>query len=430
MNALAALAFALAGLHVGAHRVLPVGYAPAWSADGARLAFVVRGDLWVADADGTHASRLVRSADTPAWAPNGKRLAFERDGTVWTVRADGLDLRRLANGAHPAWSPDGLRIAFDRDGEIYSTQWFGGALRHLATGTDPTYSRARQLAYVRDGEVIAGTRTIGEGESPTWSPSGKQVAYESDGTIYVDGKAVTHGFQPAWRPTAGVRALYPDLVQRPPTGLVVAGGGGHWVLGFTSLVDNVGLGPAMIVGERRPGQPRMTATQHVRLANGAWRTFAGVGRLRYTNSPPHHHWHLMRFDVFQLRTLDGTVLMSDRKSGFCLADHWGTAPGTWPGRHPVFLGDCEQYHPEATRVVMGTSLGYTDRYPAFFHGQNVDLSHVPAGIYDLVHRTNPNLYLRELRYENDAASVRIRLSWRDGAPKVSVLRRCTASATC
>lgn len=429
MNVVATLAFALAGLHVGAHRVLPVGYAPAWSADGARLAFVVRGDLWVADADGTHASRLVRSADTPAWAPNGKRLAFERNGTVWTVRADGLDLRRLASGAHPAWSPDGRRIAFDRDGEIYSARWFGGGARHLATGTDPTYSRSRQLAYVRDGEIVAGTRTIGEGESPAWSPSGRQVAYESGGTIYVDGKAVTKGFQPAWRPVQPVHELLPDLVQRPPTGLVVAGGEGHWILGFTSMVDNVGLGPSMVVGVRRPGQPLMTATQHVRLSNGAWRTYPGVGRLRYTNSPPHHHWHLMRFDVFQLRTLDGRVLMSDRKSGFCLADHWGAAPGVWPGRHPVFLGDCEQYHPEATGVVEGTSRGYTDRYPAFFHGQNVDLSHVPAGVYDLVHRTNPNLYLHELRYENDAASVRVRLSWRGGVPRVSVLRSCRA-ATC
>jgi hypothetical protein len=96
----------------------------------------------------------------------------------------------------------------------------------------------------------------------------------------------------------------------------------------------------------------------------------------------------------------------------------------------VFLGDCKQYHPEATRVVEGTSLGYTDRYPAFFHGQNVDLASVPAGVYDLVHRTNPNLYLRELRYENNAASVRLKLTWHAGVPRVQVLRSCSATPTC
>ena len=79
---------------------------------------------------------------------------------------------------------------------------------------------------------------------------------------------------------------------------------------------------------------------------------------------------------------------------------------------------------------MGTSPGYTDRYPAFFHGQNVAITNVPAGIYDLSHRVNANLKLRELRYENDAASVRVKLSWHLGVPHVRVLRRCQTSATC
>jgi hypothetical protein len=155
-----------------------------------------------------------------------------------------------------------------------------------------------------------------------------------------------------------------------------------------------------------------------------------VAQLRYTNSAPHHHWHLMRFDSFELRTLDGRTLVRDRKSGFCLADHWGAAPGRYPGRHPVFLGDCEQFHPDATRVTMGTSPGYTDRYPAFFHGQNLGITGVPAGVYDVTHRVNAEMELHELRYENDAASVRIRLTWRLGTPSVRVLRTCQATATC
>ena len=430
MRALASLAFALAGIHIGAHHVLNVGYAPAWSPNGLRIAYVTKGDLWVADADGTHRALLVPKADQPAWSPDGRNLAYTRGGYVYTVRADGLNEHRLALGAHPTWSNDGRRIAFDRDGEIYSDGWYGGGLKHVATGTEPAYAKSGELAYVQDGEIVAGTRTIDEGVHPTWSPDSRQVAYEKDGWVYVDGRRITHGLQPAWKPLVRTQELLPDLDTRSPSGLVIAGASGFWQLGFTSMVDNVGLGASEIIGERAPSHPRMNATQRVLLANGKWRTYPGVGQLRYTNSAPHHHWHLMKFVTFTLQTLSGDVLVSDRKSGFCLADHWGTAPGKWPGRHPRFLGDCEQYHPDATRVVEGTSVGYTDRYPAFFHGQNVNITHVPAGVYDLEHRANPNMLLHELRYENDAASVRVRLTWRAGKPRVTVLRSCPSTPRC
>src|SRR5204862_897291 len=124
VRTLAALAYVLGGIHAGGHRVLPVGYAPAWSPNAERIAYVTRGDLWVADRDGTHRALLVKHADQPAWSPNGRRLAFSRDGWVWTIRADRLDERRLARGTHPDWSPNGQRLAFDRDGEVYTAHWW------------------------------------------------------------------------------------------------------------------------------------------------------------------------------------------------------------------------------------------------------------------------------------------------------------------
>jgi lysyl oxidase/WD40 repeat protein len=429
VNVLAALAFALAGIHVGAHRVLPVGYAPAWSPSAERIAYVTRGNLWVADADGTHRGELTTGADQPAWSPNGRRLAFTRDGFVWTVRADGLDERRLAPGAHPAWSPDGKRLAFDRGGQVVTVRWSGGGARVAGQGEDPAYAPDGRLAVVLDGEILVDGAAVAEGASPSFSPTG-ELAYVRDDTIYVGDQAVHRGSQPAWRPAKRVRELLPDFDQRAPTDLVIAGGAGRRLLGFTSLVDNIGLGPSELVGVRPPGRSRMDGTQRVRLANGKVRTYTDVAQLRYTNSPPHHHWHLMRFDSFELRTLDGRTLVRDRKSGFCLADHWGAAPGYWPGRRPHFLGDCEQYHPEARRVVMGTTPGYTDRYPAFFHGQNLDITGVPAGTYVLMHRVNASMRLHELRYDNDAASVRLRLTWRAGYPSVRVLRSCPATANC
>ncbi|HEX4679222.1 MAG TPA: lysyl oxidase family protein [Gaiellaceae bacterium] len=429
MSTLAALAFALAGIHVGADRVLPIGYAPAWSPSGERIAFVTKGNLWVADADGTHRGELVRDADDPAWSPNGRRLAFTRKGHVYTVRVDGLDERALATGAHPAWAPDGNRIVFDRYEQIISVRWYGGAARVVTDGEDPAYAPNGRLAVVQNDEIVVAGRLVAEGTSPAWSPGG-QLAYVRGNVIYVGEQAVHKGLQPAWRPSKRVRELLPDFDQRAPTDLTIAGGPGRWLLGFTSLLDNIGIGPSVLVGVRSPGQSQMIGTQRVPLANGKVRTYDGVARFRYTNSPPHHHWHLMRFDSFELHTTDGLLLVRDRKSGFCLADHWGAAPGRWPGRKPHFLGDCDQFHPEATHVLMGTTPGYTDRYPAFFHGQNIDITGVPNGIYVLTHRVNASMQLRELRYDNNAASVRVRFTWKAGYPSVRVLRRCPATATC
>jgi hypothetical protein len=431
VTGLATLAFVLAGIHAGGATVVPgAGTAPAWSPNAERIAYVSGGSVWVADADGSHRTLLVRRADDPAWSPSGTRLAFTRGGSVWTIRADGADEHRLAPGAHPAWSPDGARIAFDRGGVTYVASSSGGGAKAFTQGVTPAYSRDGRIAVVDDGTVRVGTTIHGTGNDPSWSPDGQDVAYESGGTLYVSGVPVGRGREPAWRPEPGPRELLPDFDQRAPEGLVIAGGPGHWKLGFTSLVDNVGLGPAIIEGVRPSGAARMVATQHVHLANGGTHTYRDVGRLRYTNSAPHFHWHLSKFDAFELRSLDGRTLVRDRKSGFCLADHYGIAPGYWPFRSAHFLSSCAQGQPHATHVLQGTSLGFTDRYPAFFHGQNVDITGVPAGVYVLVHRVNENLLLHELRYENDAASARIRLTWRVGHPSVHILRRCGGTATC
>jgi hypothetical protein len=81
-------------------------------------------------------------------------------------------------------------------------------------------------------------------------------------------------------------------------------------------------------------------------------------------------------------------------------------------------------------VEQGSSPGYTDLYPAHFHGQNLELRGVPAGEYVLVHRANPTGELEELDHANNAASLRIRLTWSAGTPRVRALRACGDSPRC
>jgi hypothetical protein len=134
---------------------------------------------------------------------------------------------------------------------------------------------------------------------------------------------------------------------------------------------------------------------------------------------------MLGFVHAELRTAgDFAVRLRDHKSGFCIADHYGTAIGV-PHGPPRFLGSCAQFNPRARFVEEGASVGYTDRYPAFFHGQQLDITGVAAGAYWLVHRANPDFHLRETRYDDNVASTLIRLTWRNGTPSVTTLRTCS-----
>jgi hypothetical protein len=218
---------------------------------------------------------------------------------------------------------------------------------------------------------------------------------------------------------------FPDLVQRPPSALVIERArNGRWLLGFTSMVDNRGPGVLWITAHRAGRESVMDVRQLLQLRGGGVRVDAPSGELHYVVAPPHYHWHFLGFVHAELRTAGDFVLrVRDHKSGFCLADHYGTAPGI-PHGPPRFLSNCEQFHPDARSVQEGESVGYTDKYPAFFHGQQLDITGLRAGTYWLVHRANEDFHLRESRYDDNVASLLIRLAWGDGVPAVTPLRAC------
>jgi TolB protein len=169
--------------------------APSWSPDGERLVFArakrigqedVETFLYAMNADGTRERILRREAPgktpvfltAPAWSPDGKRIAFTRitlgeepEGAVYVMDADGKHARRVVDEAvEPDWSPDGRRLAVasyrDRLGrtcfhecslnsEIYVVDADGGHLRRLTT-------------------------SVANEASPTWSPDGERIAFVSD----------------------------------------------------------------------------------------------------------------------------------------------------------------------------------------------------------------------------------------------------------
>jgi len=462
------------------------------SPSGRRLAFssarAGNRELYVADTATGVVERLTwtrgREDVEPAWSPDGSRLVWasgtESNHDLQAIRVEQKRVRRLTRGSaddrEPAWSPDGRTVAFASNEQGAFDLWTvaaSGARRALLTDA-PGQARApdwhpsgTRLAYTGlvgaaadvwvarlDGTTERLVASSGYDGRPDWSPDGRRVGFlrGRGGTLYPWSAQADGTGAVALTPRRGAHELTwgrldaelapsrrvrpPDLDQRAPRDLIVrAAGGRRFVLGFTSATDNLGLGPLWLRARRPTRSHPMLVEQLVQHDGGGVTTLRGVGVLRYERHPPHRHWHLDDFVRYELRSLDGRVVVRDRKSGFCLIDRWGFARrvrGIRPAL-PRFVGDCATLQPDALRVEQGSSVGYTDRYPAFFHGQDLELTGLPAGRYLLVQTANPERRLREVDYSNNAASLLVRVSWPSGrvsAPRIQVLRTCAGSATC
>ncbi len=151
---------------------------PAWSPDGRELAYGAYlgeiGYLGVVGVDGSRPRRLIRTGrytlPSPDWSPDGRRIVFETRGGISVVGRDGSGLQTVVRGSNltgPAWSPDGTTIAFasaDDAERAIETVKVDGTQRRRLLG---------RRAWVSE---------------PSWSPDGARLAFvdhESDHSSHV-----------------------------------------------------------------------------------------------------------------------------------------------------------------------------------------------------------------------------------------------------
>ena len=188
---------------------------PAPSPDGTRLAFASHGWIWVMDLVDGSVRRLTSGGEMdarPAWSPDGARVAFVRDDTrdTWIAVVDaatGAEVLRENTPAielDPAFSADGARLYFasasagtidlwaltlasgekrpvtDVSGIELKPQPGANSLVYLAKGGGSDRVMVRELDA--SGELAgAGPRTLVEGSiasmaRPALSPDGSAVA--------------------------------------------------------------------------------------------------------------------------------------------------------------------------------------------------------------------------------------------------------------
>jgi len=210
--------------------------------------------------------------------------------------------------------------------------------------------------------------------------------------------------------------LCPNLRIGPPSDLYLQDVGGRALLRATSDVRSRGRGPMEVRG-RRNGWRTMRTTQRIYRAGGGHIEVRSRATLRFADVGSYFggsYWKVHQLARFELRRVEpdgtlGAVVRTSPKLNYCLRDLERTRPGRHSPDSRHYPG-CNQ-DPYEKRVTLGTSVGWSDIYPADYDKQWIDVSGL-RGCFAFTMTVDPEHLLFESN-ENDNTSQRlVRLPFR------------------
>lgn len=205
--------------------------------------------------------------------------------------------------------------------------------------------------------------------------------------------------------------LCPDITEEAPKHLNINRAQKQEILRFTSTHWNEGPGTLQIRGggQVEPCQVEeggtlidtlcTVSTQEIldENRNVVYTKPAGVAMFH----PTHNHWHQDQVADFVLRAgaLDGPIVGQATKVTYCLIDY--------DSANNSITND--KFYFECNAELQGISPGFGDEYHHSTHGQEIDITTIPAGIYYLTHEADPTNKWLEWDDSNNSSWAKFRL---------------------
>jgi hypothetical protein len=187
---------------------------------------------------------------------------------------------------------------------------------------------------------------------------------------------------PCLVPEQAAQLRCPDLVMRRPFALYPDGftRRHHVLLRAGNSIDNIGLGPAELFGVRTRG-PFMRARQRIYKRGGGRIGVRTGARLYFKFAHDQRRWwkflHAASFQLWRVNHQGERtrLVRHGPKVAYCLRDLKHSRPHRQGSPEYQRYGACST-NPSQRKDTLGTSVGWSDVYPATYPEQWIDVSHL------------------------------------------------------